>query len=234
MADDGAVVVIGGSSGLGRAVAEHYAAAGRRVVVSSRSADRAAEVAAQIGGDTSGVALDLSEPETLAGALAGIGPVAHLVLAAIDRDENTVKNLNLTGATALVTLKLVGYAETVSTLLDRLGPDSSIVIFGGVAKDRPYPGSTFVSTVNGGVVGMLRTLTVELAPIRVNAIHPGVVGDSPYWKDKPEAVLEALRSRTPTGQLVSMADVVDAVRFLLENRGINGINLVLDGGILAM
>jgi len=234
MADDGAVVVIGGSSGLGRAVAEHYAAAGRRVVVSSRSADRAAEVAAEIGGDTSGVALDLSQPETLADALAGIGPVAHLVLAAIDRDENTVKNLNLTGATALVTLKLVGYAETVSTLLDRLGPHSSIVIFGGVAKDRPYPGSTFVSTVNGGVVGMLRTLTVELAPIRVNAIHPGVVGDSPYWKDKPEAVLEALRSRTPTGQLVSMVDVVDAVRFLLENRGINGINLVLDGGILAM
>ncbi len=234
MAGDGAVVVVGGSSGLGRAVAEHYAAAGRAVVVTSRSQERADQVAAEIGGDTSGVALDLSQPETLSGALAGVGPVAHLVLAAIDRDENTVKDLNLTGATALVTLKLVGYAEVVSTLLGRLDPDSSIVIFGGVAKDRPYPGSTFVSTVNGGVVGMLRSLTVELAPIRVNAIHPGVVGDSPYWKDKPEAVLDALRSRTPTGELVSMVDVVDAVRFLLENQGINGINLVVDGGILAM
>lgn len=227
---DGAVVVIGGSSGLGRAVAEHYAAAGRQVVVSSRSAERAAAVAAEIGGATTGIALDLSQPETLADALAGVGPVAHLVLAAIDRDENTVKDLNLSGATALVTLKLVGYAETVSTLLDRLAPDSSIVIFGGVAKDRPYPGSTFVSTVNGGVVGMLRTLTVELAPIRVNAIHPGMVADSPFWSAQPAEMREAIRSRTPTKRFTTMRDVTTAAVFLLEHPAINGVNLDVNGG----
>ncbi len=86
-----------------------------------------------------------------------------------------------------------------------------------MAKDRPYPGSTFVSTVNGGITGMVTTMASELAPIRVNAIHPAVVGDSPYWRDKPPAVLDALRERTPTGRLVAMADIVDAVVFLLEN-----------------
>ena len=101
------------------------------------------------------------------------------------------------------------------------------MLFGGLAKERPYPGSTTVTTVNGGVVGLLRTLTHELAPIRVNAIHPGVVGDSPYWSEKN---VENFVSRTPTGRLCTMADITDAVRFLLENRAVNGTNLHVDGG----
>ena len=78
-------------------------------------------------------------------------------------------------------------------------PRSSL--FGGQALRRPYPGSTTVTTVNGGVTGLVHTLAVELAPIRVNAIHPGIVGDSPYWAGKPPEVLEAVRARTPIGRL---------------------------------
>jgi len=232
MAEPGAVVVIGGSAGLGLEVARHYATQGRHVVVSSRDAGRAASAAADIGGDTVGIALDLAVPESVAAAVADIGPVDHLVLAAIERDENTVRDLDLVGATRLVTLKLVGYAAVVNALLPGMTDSSSIVLFGGMAKDRPYPGSTFVSTVNGGVTGMVTTLAAELGPIRVNAIHPAVVGDSPYWQDKPEAVLDALRQRTPTGRLVAMEDIVGAVAFLLENRSVNGINLHIDGGWL--
>jgi NAD(P)-dependent dehydrogenase (short-subunit alcohol dehydrogenase family) len=95
---------------------------------------------------------------------------------------------------------------------------------------RPYAGSTTVTTVNGGVTGLVRTLAVELAPVRVNAIHPGVVGDTPAWSGKPEAVLEAIRARTPIGRLVTTEDIVDAAVFLLENRGVNGVNLEVDGG----
>jgi NAD(P)-dependent dehydrogenase (short-subunit alcohol dehydrogenase family) len=113
-----------------------------------------------------------------------------------------------------------------------MSDSSSIVLFGGMAKDRPYPGSTFVSTVNGGVTGMVTTLAAELGPIRVNAIHPAVVGDSPYWKNKPPAVLDALRDRTPTGRVVAMDDIVSAVAFLLENNSVNGIDLRIDGGWL--
>jgi NAD(P)-dependent dehydrogenase (short-subunit alcohol dehydrogenase family) len=128
-----------------------------------------------------------------------------------------------------VTQKLVGYTEVVHTLRPRLSQDGSIVIFGGRAKDRPYPGSTTVSTVNGGVMGLVNTLAVELAPIRVNAIHPGIVGDSPYWSGKP---LDAVVSRTPTGRLATMQDIVDAVVFLLTNPSVNGVNLDVDGGWL--
>ncbi len=110
------------------------------------------------------------------------------MLAAIDRDQNTVADYDIVRAIRLVTLKLVGYTEVVHTLRPRLTDDASIVLFGGMAKERPYPGSTTVTTVNGGVVGLTRTLVEELKPLRVNSIHPGVVGDSPYWAEKPAAV----------------------------------------------
>jgi NAD(P)-dependent dehydrogenase (short-subunit alcohol dehydrogenase family) len=226
------VVVIGGTSGLGREVAAHYAAQGRDVVLSGRDKGRAQAVAAEIGAGVGAVGVDLARPDDIADALSGIGPVAHLVLAAIDRDHNTAADYQVKRATYLVTLKLVGYTEVIHALLPRMSPESSIVLFGGQALQRPYPGSTTVSTVNGGVVGMVHTLASELAPIRVNAIHPGIVGDSPYWAARPPEALEPVRARTPIGRLVTMDEITSAVVFLLENTGVNGVNLAVDGGWL--
>ena len=227
MAGDGCVVVIGGNRGIGREIAKHYADAGAQVVISATDADRAQEAADELGGDTSGIGLDLAKPDTIREALAGIGPVRYLVAVAIDRDDNRITEYSIERAIHLVTLKLVGYAEVVAQLRDRLSEDSAIVLFGGLAKDRPYPGSTTVSTVNGGIVGLTRTLVWELAPIRVNAIHPGIVEDSPFWAGKD---LSAFLARTPTKRMNRMADIVDAVRFLLENPAVNGIDLRVDGG----
>lgn len=227
------VVVVGGTSGLGREIARHYAERGRSVVLTGRDAERAQAAAAEVGGDTRGVALDLSEPASIAASLAGVGPVDHVVLAAIERDRNTAKDYDIARAVRLVTLKLVGYTEVVHTLLDRMEGSGSVVLFGGLAKDRPYPGSTTVSTINGGVTGLVQTLAVELAPIRVNAVHPGIVGDSPYWAENADA-LERTAARTPGGRLITMADVVGAVAFLLENPSVNGVNLAVDGGWLLL
>jgi NAD(P)-dependent dehydrogenase (short-subunit alcohol dehydrogenase family) len=230
----GSVVVVGGTSGLGLEVARHYADRGREVVLSGRDADRAEAVAAKLGGRARGIGLDLAEPGELADRLAGVERVDHLVLAAIERDENRVHSFDLEGATRLVTLKLVGYTEVVHVLAPRMDPDGSVVLFGGRAKDRPYPGSTMVSTVNGGVTGLVHSLAVELAPIRCNAIHPGIIGDSPYWSAKGEPVLERYRSETPSRQLATMEDVVGAVVFLLENRSVTGVNLYVDAGWLLL
>jgi NAD(P)-dependent dehydrogenase (short-subunit alcohol dehydrogenase family) len=223
------VVVVGGTQGLGRDLARHYVEAGRRVVITGRNAERAAAVAAELGPDVGSAAFDLSEPATIAPALAGIGSVDRLALAALDRDHNTVADYDAERAIRLVTLKLVGYVETVHALLDRLTPDAAIVIYGGLAKLRPYPGSTTITTINHGVDGLVRTLVAELSPIRVNALHPGIVGDSPFWSEKTEA-LEAVRARTPTGRLVTMRDVTDAAVFLLENPAMHGTELRIDGG----
>jgi NAD(P)-dependent dehydrogenase (short-subunit alcohol dehydrogenase family) len=227
------ILVAGGTSGIGRGIAQHYADQGHEVVLTGRDLQRAENVAKEVGGSTRGLDLDLARPDLLAEKLARIERLDHLILAAIERDQNTAADYNIVSATRLVTLKLVGYTEVVHAVLPRLSQDGSVVLFGGLAKDRPYPGSTTVSTVNGGVIGLVHTLAVELAPIRVNAIHPGIVGDSPTWAARPEAV-ERVVGRTPTGRTVEMADIVDAVDFLVRNRSVNGVNLAVDGGWLLM
>ncbi|TDE02229.1 SDR family NAD(P)-dependent oxidoreductase [Jiangella asiatica] len=223
------LVVVGGTSGIGRELAARRAAAGDDVVITGRDAERTAKVAAEIGDRVRGVAVELSDPAGIAAALAVIDRLDHLVVAAIDRDENTAADYDFSRAARLVTLKLVGYTEVIHALLPRLSRDGAVVLFGGQARDRPYPGSTTVSTINGGVGGLVHTLAVELAPIRVNAIHPGIVGDSPYWRGKR---LDAVRARTPGGRLPTMADVADAVDFLLRNGSVNGVNLSVDNGWL--
>jgi NAD(P)-dependent dehydrogenase (short-subunit alcohol dehydrogenase family) len=230
----GAVLVVGGTQGLGRELAQSYAADGHEVVVTGRDQARAEAAAGEIGGSTRGIGFDLAEPRSIAGALADVGDVEYLVLAAIERDVNKVQEYDIEAALRLVTLKLVGYTEVIHALGSRLGPGSAILIFGGLARDRPYPGSTTVTTVNGGVTSLIRTLVIELAPVRVNGLHPAIVGDSPQWVDMPAERHDALVARTPIGRLVTMAEVVGASRFLLENEAINGINLAVDGGWMCM
>jgi len=222
-------VIIGGSHGLGREIAQRLADHGSRVVVTSRDQARAEAAAADIGGGALGLAVDLSQPETIADALSPITDVDDLVITAIEQGVNTLADFDVAAATRVVTVKLVGYTETVRVLLPHFRPGASVVLFGGLAKERPYPGSTMVTAFNGGVTGLVKTLAIEIAPHRINALHPGVVGDSPKWRDVPDHPHAA---RTPIGRLVSMAEVADATEFLLRNSGVNAHDLFVDGGLL--
>jgi len=225
------ILVVGGTSGIGLELARDIVAHGDRVIITGRDLTTTTDIAASIGEGASAVAVDLSEPETIAASLAGVGKIQGLVLAAIERDNNNIREYSIDRATRLTILKLIGYTQTIHTLLDRLDPsvDTGIVLFGGRAKDAPYPGSTTVSTINGGVDGMVNTLALELAPIRVNSLHSGIIGDSPFWSSKT-AALEGYKSRTPANELATMVDVVDAVQFLLRNRGVSGVSLNVDRG----
>jgi NAD(P)-dependent dehydrogenase (short-subunit alcohol dehydrogenase family) len=225
----GATLIVGGTRGIGRRLAEQYARRNRHVVITGRDPDQTQAVAREIGAGTAGIALDLTEPTQLASALEGVGTVDRVVLAAIERDSNSVREYEVHRAIRLATMKLVGYTEVLHCLCPRMHDDTSVLLFGGLAKDRPYPGSTTVTSVNGAVTTMVRTLATELAPVRVNALHPGIVGDSPAWINADE-MLARTRERTPTGRLVTMDEVTDAAMFLLENTAVNGVNLPVDGG----
>ena len=182
---DGAVVIVGGTSGLGLRLAETYAARGKHVVITGRDADRCSSIANGVEGRLTPIAFDLAEPDSIAEALEPVGAVDRLVLAAIERDYNSIEEYDIAKATRLVVLKLVGYTEVVHTLTARLTDHASILIFGGLALRRPYPGSTTVTTVNGGVMGLVHTLAVQLAPIRVNALHPGIAATRPNGRASP-------------------------------------------------
>ena len=222
-------LVLGGTQGIGKQIVKSLAAKGSKVILSGRTNESANAAADEIGLGTIGIAVDLSEPAAIADALASIESVDDLVISAIERDQNTLDNYDVAAAIRLVTLKLVGYTEVIHTLRARLTDRASIVLFGGLALERPYPGSTTVSTVNGGIVGIVHSLACELAPIRVNAVHPGIIGDSPYWENKDNSHIV---NRTPLSRLVTMDEIVGSVEFLLDNTGINGVNLAVDGGWL--
>ena len=228
------VLIIGGTSGVGRELAAAYARKGASTTIAGRDSARAEKVAAELNGEIGttqvrGIEVDLSKPELIKEALSSIDHVDSIVLAGMRRDNNTIASYDIAGATELAVAKLIGYTTVVHTLQARISPTGSVLLFGGLAKDVPYPGSTTVTTVNAGVTGLVATLAKELAPVRVNAIHPGMVGDSPYWAGN-EQVLEATRARILTGVLPTMQDMVDGSMFLLENPAANGVNLNLNGG----
>jgi NAD(P)-dependent dehydrogenase (short-subunit alcohol dehydrogenase family) len=92
-----------------------------------------------------------------------------------------------------------------------------------------------ISVVNGGIVGMTKTMAVELSPIRVNCISPGLVLDSPTWEailaKGPNPVVDAMTAKTPSRQLAMTEDIIQGVFALLDNKAINGTDLEIDGGI---
>ena len=159
MAADGCVVVVGGNRGIGREIARHYADAGHEVVVTCTDAGRAAEAASEIGGRTTGIGLDLTRAHGDRGG-AGVGRPGPLPGDGGHRPRRQpgprlrASNARSTWSrsSSSATRRSSTPCWTASTT------SSSIVLFGGLAKDRPYPGSTTVSTVNGGIVGLVRTL----------------------------------------------------------------------------
>lgn len=227
--NDKQALVIGGSAGTGLAVARALAKRGERVTLTSRDAGTAQRVAAELGHHHQGIALDLTRPDTFQAALAGLTRVDHLVIAAVERDRNSVRDYDADAATRAITLKVVGYTGVVATLANRLAPDGAIVLFGGVAHTRPYPGSTTITQANGAVRGLVRTLAVELSPVRVNAVHPGGIADSPEVTGTP-GLADRILARTAGPRVATMADVADATLFLLDNGGVNAVDLRVDGG----
>jgi NAD(P)-dependent dehydrogenase (short-subunit alcohol dehydrogenase family) len=230
------IVVVGGTSGLGFSISRAADALGAKVTIAGRGAERAAELACSISPRAAGLHIDLEDSASIDQALADGEPTDHLVLTPVYGGNQSIKDFKVEEALRAARIKIVAFAEIVSKALPRLKPTSSIVLFGGAAKARPYPSGTMVTIVNGGIVGMARTLAVELAPIRVNGISPGLVEDSPRWRKRVQEgagpAVEAVRSRTPTGRLPTTEDIVHGVFFLMDNRSANGIDLELDGGVL--
>lgn len=223
-------VVIGGTSGLGRFIAARHAGRGDTVVIAGRDAHKAEAAARELGPAVTGIGVDLARPETIAESLRAVERVDHLVITAAFQKPNTLKEFNVEEAVVAVTTKLVGYTEAIRALHDRFTPSASVVIFGGLAKERPYPGSTVITTFNSAITGLIKTLAVEIAPHRVNALHPALVADSPRWAGTD---LSPMAARTPIGRLITMEEVADAADFLLGNGAMNAHDLFVDGGVLA-
>lgn len=229
------IVIIGGTRGLGLDLARAASANENEVTITGRSEVAAKEAAATIStGNVTGRACDLNDFDSLKALFADIETVDHLILAALDRDNNDIRNFRPDDAVRTATMKNVGYATAVSYALPKFSTASSIVMFGGLSADRPFPGSTTISMANAGLIGLMNSLAIQIAPTRVNMITPGVVDGTEAVAQADEGrkqAYDAMRERTPGKRLPTPQNIVDATFALIDNPGINATNLVVDAAM---
>ncbi|MEY2943121.1 MAG: hypothetical protein RLY97_1135 [Pseudomonadota bacterium] len=221
---DKRVLVVGGSSGIGLATAIIARQAGADVLVASRHQPDNAEAMAHM-------ALDISDEAAVAAALTGLEPFDHLIITAGGADPAKFRATPAHSAMAAFQTKFWG-AWRVAALAP-LTANASITFVSGVFAERPAKRNVAATCVNAALEALARSLAVELAPIRVNAVSPGLV-DTPMWSAMPEdrraAYFQSMAEKLPVGQICSAQDIAAAIVFCMCNPVMTGTVLKLDGG----
>jgi NAD(P)-dependent dehydrogenase (short-subunit alcohol dehydrogenase family) len=227
------VVIVGGGSGMGRALAAELVAQGSEVTVAGRSAAKLDAVRAELGVRT--VVTDLGTEADIERLFATTGKVSHIVTTAADVGGayQPISEYDVTAARAAVDSKLFGPLLLAKHGAPVLETGGSIVFTSGIAAYRPGPRGSLLAALNGALASLASALAVELAPIRVNVISPGWV-DTAIWQDvagdaAPER-LAAMAARLPVGRIGRTQDIAAAIIALLRNGFITGTVLHADGG----
>jgi NAD(P)-dependent dehydrogenase (short-subunit alcohol dehydrogenase family) len=229
------VVIIGGSSGIGLETARLALADGARVTIAGRSEDRLRRAADTVlsGRDRlRTVVADLSEESSIRSLFTGEGHVDHVFVPAGEfrpGDGDLLKS-DLDGLRSILQVRLLGVAHVVRQARPKM-KGGSITLMSGLYATRPAPGGGMAAAAVAAVEGMTRALALDLAPIRVNAVAPGLI-DTPLW-DSFGAQREAILARgagLPVGRIGRPEEVAAAVIFLMNNGFVTGTVLPIDGG----
>jgi len=230
------VLVIGGSSGMGHATARAAADAGAEVVITATSPERLTAALADLPAGCSGQVTNLREEASVAALLDQVGTLDHLVITAGDAvAPSPLSTTPLADLRALLEVRFWGAVAAVQHAAPRLSAGGSITLTSGTIGVRPTPGSAVAAAGASAIEGLTRGLAVELAPVRVNAVRPGVVR-TPMWdgvaEEQREAMFTMLAGRTLTGSIGTPEQVAAAHLHLMENEFITGTVVALDGGAL--
>ena len=231
------ILIVGGGSGMGLALARRCVEAGAEIVIAGRSEDRLQQAREELGnppGLTVAV-VDIAREDQVADLFAEIGGLDHIVSTAADIEGayRLLPELDLKAAKRMVDSKLFGPLLLAKHGAPRLPPTGSLTFVSGIAAYRPAARGAVVAAVNAALEGLVRALAVELAPIRVNAVSPGWV-DTPIWEfvagEKKDETLAAMAKRLPAGRVGRPEDIADAIRFLIGNGFTTGTTLHVEGG----
>jgi len=228
------IVVIGGSEGIGKAVAAESAALGGRVVLTSRNPEKAALIASGLGGNVSGRAVDILEEASVQALFSDLGEIDHLVISASEVRVGSMLEMPVADAEATFRSKFFGPLLCVRHASIRAG--GSITLFSGMLSRKPAPGYGVLSSVNAAVEAMGRTLAMELAPIRVNTISPGITRDTAAFDflslEEREALFASAGAALPVGRVGLPSDIARATIALMTNAFVTGTTWEIDGGAL--
>ena len=228
------VVILGGSSGIGLAVAEQASAQGADVVIVSRNPDRVQKAVQSLGGRVEGQTADLSDERAVAALFKKLGPLDHLVYTAADSLQlRGLADTDLTLARSTFELRYWSALAAVKYASPNIRKGSSVVLTTGIAGQRPQKGWVVVASVAGSIEALTRALAIELAPIRVNAVSPGVVRTN-LWQNMDEAarehLYESVGNSLPVGRVGEADDIAQAYLFLMQEGFSTGQTVVVDGG----
>jgi NAD(P)-dependent dehydrogenase (short-subunit alcohol dehydrogenase family) len=232
--DNKRVVIVGGSSGIGLAVAEQVALKGAEVVIVSSNAERVQEAIQSIGGDAQGQAVDVSDEKAVERLFTKLGAFDHLVFTAGDSlPLNKLAITDLKQARRAFELRYWSALAAVKYGSPHIRKGGSVVLTTGVAGRRPQNGWVIAASVCGAIDALTRALAIELAPIRVNAVSPGVVRTN-LWQNmssaEREELYESVGKRLPVGRVGEAHEIAQAYLFLMKEEFSTGQTVVVDGG----
>ncbi|MBR7826454.1 SDR family oxidoreductase [Actinospica sp. MGRD01-02] len=230
-------VIVGGTAGIGLAAARQLAAEGHRVTVVGRDAERMKQAVAEIGGEgTQGRVASTGDRPALDALFAELGSLDNLVVTAPGTGApGPLAELDLDALEEAFRTKFIGLAHTIQAALPYLAEDQgSITVVSAASAQQALPGTAGLAAVNGAVETLVPTLALELAPIRVNCVSPGVV-DTAWWNrvvppEQRAAVLDSFVAGTPVGRVGKPEDIADVIALLVRNRFVTGIVVPVEGG----
>ena len=235
---DNRIVALGGTSGIGLAVAQAALEEGASVVVASRQAEDVTRAREQLVQQSkfrsSGLTVDVTSEDALKEFFAIVGPFDHLVYTAgDDLPIGPLAGIDLHRARARFEVRYWDAVAAVKCAVALLRERGSIVLTSGFSAIRPGAGWTSQASIQSAVEGLTRALAVELGPIRVNAVSPGLTR-TPRWDSWKEADREAFyqgeKRRLPTGRVGEAAELAHAYIYLMRNTYATGSVIRVDGG----
>ncbi|MFF4217028.1 SDR family oxidoreductase [Streptomyces nondiastaticus] len=225
------VLVVGGSSGVGLATARRFTAEGALVTIASRSKEKIDAALAGLGATATGQVLDITDDDAVEAFAGTAGTFDHVVITAADTPMGRVDTLPLDAARAAMDSKFWGAYRLARVL--RIDPTGSLTIVSGYLSVRPGKAAALQSAINAALEALVRGLALEYAPLRVNAVSPGLIR-TPLWDALPaenrEAMYEAATQRLPVGRVGEPEDIADAILYVAGNPYTTGTTLFIEGG----
>ncbi|MBV9229341.1 MAG: SDR family oxidoreductase [Chloroflexi bacterium] len=228
------VVIMGGSSGIGLATARMLVEAGAEVAITGRSQDKIDAAVAQLGEHATGAVVDATSLPDLRAFFQAYGPFLHLVIAVSGAaGAGAFRQLDLAELRRGFEQKFWAQVAAAQISLDTLQPNGSLTFITAGSARAALPETAGLAAINGALNAMIPTLALELRPLRVNAVSPGVIA-TPWWDRVGEQFRNNYFAQTaasvPVGRVGQPEDVAQAILFLIQNGFVTGTIIDCDGG----
>lgn len=228
------IIVLGGSSGIGFAVARAALEQGAAVHIGSSSSEKVSAAVERLGEGASGAAIDLGDEASIETFLGNHGPFDHLVYTAGDWTRRKLKigpEFDAGEAQASFDIRFWGILRTLKFALPLMATDGSITLTSGLFAHRPAKGSAFSTALTGAVEHLTQGLAIELAPIRVNVVTPGFIATE-AWARLPADAVDAMVKDQPLPRAGDPAEVAEAYLYFMRGGFTTGQRAIVDGGAL--